>query len=304
MVSWLWMLLIAADAPALEATPDLVVAFLGDQGITDDSRAVLRVIREAGTDLVVHAGDLDYKHDPDAWDAMITQELGADFPYLVSIGNHDTQAWDGYALKLEARLQRTPEVQCEGLTGISQHCTFRGLEVLLSGVGVRGTPGQAAHQEWLDKWLTRSHHRWRICTWHKNQNVMQTGQKRNETGWGVYETCRQHGALITTGHEHAYSRTHLVTEFSDNPKVNPDAPLEIRDGATVAWVSGIGGKSVRKQHREGDHWAKIWTSTQGATAGVLLCTFSPGGVVDQADCVFRDTQGREPDRFTLRRAAP
>ncbi len=295
-------LLLAADAPAVEVSPDTVVAFLGDQGLNAGSQAVLRLVRDAGTDLVVHAGDLDYRNDADAWDGMISAALGADFPYLVAIGNHDTHAWPAYTEKLEARLARTPELQCTGTPGITQACTFRGLQVLLSGVGVRNTGGKPAHEAWLEAQLAPSDHRWRICTWHKNMTAMQTGRKPNETGWGVYETCRRHGALITTGHEHAYSRTHLVTAFQDPVQADPAAPLVVRDGATVGWVSGIGGSSVRDQHRDDPHWASIWTKDQGAAPGALICTFAPRGQVDRADCVFKDVKGRDLDTFTLTRS--
>lgn len=299
---WLLGLLIAADAPTVEVAPDTVVAFIGDQGLNPASVAVLQVIKDAGADLVVHAGDLDYHDNPPAWEAQVDAVLGADFPYLAAKGNHDVIAWDGYQGRLAARLLRTPEVQCSGAVGVAQACSFRGLQVLLSGVGVRGTGGQPAHEAWLREQLSASDHRWRVCTWHKNQHAMQTGKKPDETGWGVYEACREQGALITTGHEHAYSRTHLVTAFQDPPIADPAAPLVVRDGATVAWVSGIAGHGVRDQHTEGAHWASVWTRTQGAAPGALICTFAPGGVQDRADCVFRDIQGRALDSFSLTRS--
>ncbi len=265
---------------------------------------MLRLIKDAGVDLVVHAGDLDYVFDPPAWEAMVDGVLGPDFPYVAAVGNHDRRVWDDYAALLDARAARTPELSCEGSTGITQVCTFRGLQVLLSGVGVKNTGGAPAHEAWLDGHLAASPHTWSVCTWHKNQHALQTGRKGNDTGWGVYETCRRHGALVSTGHEHAYSRTHLVTGFSDEPTFEvADGPLLLRDGATVAWVSGLGGQSVRKQHNDGPWWSSVWTETQGAASGALICTFAPGGQVDRADCVFQDIQGRALDTFTLVQSA-
>jgi len=286
---------------ATQVEADTVVAFLGDQGLTNRSRAVLRLVKDAGAQLVLHAGDLDYVGQPDAWEAMITDELGADFPYLVAIGNHDTQDWDRYVVHQAARLVRTPEVQCEGTVGAMWTCTFRGLEVLVSGVGVKLSGTKQEHEAWLRSQLDASEHAWSVCMWHKNQAAMQTGGKHDETGWGVYEACREHGALITTGHEHAYSRTHLVTAFSDTPTVAP-GPLVIGPGQTVAWVSGLGGVGVREQKREGDHWASVWTKTQGASPGALICTFAPDGRQDVASCSFRDISGQVPDTFELQLA--
>jgi hypothetical protein len=67
-----------------ESWPPLTVAFIADQGLGEGARAVLQLIVEEGADLVLHQGDLDYQDDPSAWDASITNVLGADFPYFVS----------------------------------------------------------------------------------------------------------------------------------------------------------------------------------------------------------------------------
>ena len=48
------------------------VAFLGDQGLGANSRAVLRIIREEDADMVVHSGDFDYGDNPTAWDNQIS----------------------------------------------------------------------------------------------------------------------------------------------------------------------------------------------------------------------------------------
>ena len=293
------MLLFASLALAgTQVEPDTVVAFLGDQGLTQNSRKVLRIAKDAGAQIVLHAGDLDYVGEPDAWEAMITEELGADFPYLVAVGNHDRDDWDAYEAHQAARLPRTPGVSCEGRIGVAQVCTFRGLEVLISGVGVRGFGTKDEHATFLAEQASASTHAWTVCMWHKNQAIMQTGGKHDETGWGVYEACREGGALIHTGHEHAYSRTHLMTGFSDEPTFE-QGPLVIQPGQTVAWVSGLAGVGVREQKREAAHWASVWTKTQGAAPGVLLCTFAPDGRQDVARCVFRDVNGAEPDAFEL-----
>ena len=39
---------------------DLKVAFLGDQGLNPDSKAVLRLIKEENADMVLQLGDFDY----------------------------------------------------------------------------------------------------------------------------------------------------------------------------------------------------------------------------------------------------
>src|SRR5687768_6011841 len=76
--------------------PDFRVAFLGDQGLTGDSRSVLQLVKSEGAQLLIILGDFDYRDSPDAWDALLSQVLGKDFPILAVVGNHDVKQWRGY----------------------------------------------------------------------------------------------------------------------------------------------------------------------------------------------------------------
>src|SRR5688572_10538513 len=64
--------------------PNFMVAFLGDQGESEGARAVLRMIKNEGADMVLHQGDFDYEDDPERWDQMINDLLGSNFPYFAS----------------------------------------------------------------------------------------------------------------------------------------------------------------------------------------------------------------------------
>ena len=46
------------------AQDPVTVAFFGDQGLSENARAVLRMVVDEGADLVLHQGDLDYADDP------------------------------------------------------------------------------------------------------------------------------------------------------------------------------------------------------------------------------------------------
>ena len=194
-----------------ESWPPLTVAFIADQGLGENARALLRFILEESTDLVLHQGDLDYQDDPSTWDAFITDVLGSDFPYFASVGNNDVRRWygaDGYQDKLRARLERVPEATCTGDLGVRSACTFRGLFFILSGIGTEpNEPDNAEHVAYIRKQLAQSNAIWKICSWHKNQSLMQVGNKTDEVGWAAYEACREEGAIIATAHTHNYSRT-------------------------------------------------------------------------------------------------
>jgi hypothetical protein len=72
----------------------LKVAFVGDTENGNNFKQVLQLIKEKGTDIVLHRGDFDYWGDPDTFFATIDSILGPGFPYLASVGNHDAAAWN------------------------------------------------------------------------------------------------------------------------------------------------------------------------------------------------------------------
>lgn len=282
-----------------EVVPNLKVAFIGDQGVGTGSRAVLNLIKAEGADMVLHQGDFDYEQNPEAWDAHITEVLGETFPLFASVGNHDIEedkwaAPGGYQQKLLERLART-NAQCTGDYGVNAVCNYRGLFFVLSGVGTLGDN----HAAFLQSALAGTEARWRVCSWHKNQQLMQVGEKTDETGWEVYEACRKGGAIIATAHEHSYSRTHLLADFETQQIASTANTLVLEKGRTFAFVSGIGGVDIREQKRSGDWWASIYTATQNADHGALFCTFNVKNQPDRAECYLKDIQGRIPDSFTL-----
>ena len=289
----------AAEPPA----QPLTVAFIGDQGMSGKARAVLRMIKEQGADMVLHQGDLAYSTDTDRWDAMITDILGPDFPYFASIGNHDTVTWygpRGYQVKLRARLDRIAGATCSGDLGVKSACTYRGLFFILSGIGTEpDRPDDPDHVAYIKEQLAASTATWRICTWHKNQNAMQLGAKSDEVGWQAYEACREDGAIVATAHEHSYSRTYLLDNFTTMSVASDASVLKLEKGKTFAFVSGLGGLSIRPQKRDGDWWAERFTKDQGADYGALFCTFNANGDAKRAQCYFRDIRGRVVDQFEI-----
>ncbi len=287
--------------------PNFTVAFIGDQGPSSNALAVLALIQSEGADMVLHQGDFDYQDNPTAWDQRINDVLGPDFPYFASIGNHDTDAWTGYQQKLLDRLTRIPEATCTGNLGVKSSCSYQGLFFILSGVGTKGS----GHETYIRNELARTTAIWRICSWHKNQKDMQIGGHGDGTGWGVYEACREGGAIIATAHEHSYERTKTLINMQSQ-SVDPEWPhpqqVRVAPGASFVFVSGLGGRSVRDQKRcfpstppygcNGE-WASIYSSNQGATHGALFCAFNFAARPDQAHCYFKDIGGIVPDEFTI-----
>ena len=168
---------------ALTASPaitpaDFKVAFVGDTGAGSNFREVLQLIRDEGTDMVIHQGDLGYSSSASTWDQVITDVLGPAFPYFASKGNHDS--WSAYRQVLSARMALVPGASCSGDPsdlGIQSSCTYQGLFFILSGAGEASGP--IAHDTYIRQQLAQDNSTWSVCSWHKNQSAMQVGGKGN-----------------------------------------------------------------------------------------------------------------------------
>lgn len=296
---------IALPSPVWAQPPvNFKVAFIGDQGLNSNAVAVLNLIKNEGANAVVHAGDFDYVDNPAGWDGQINSILGPDFPYFASVGNHDELRFyesGGYQDLLEARMTRLG-IPWDGDLGVRSSFYYEGIFIVLTAPGTFGTN----HDLYIRDQLATDNSIWRISSWHKNMRLMQVGGKGDETGWGVYEESRAGGAIIATGHEHSYSRTHLLSNFESQTVASTDNTLVLAsddpntladEGRSFAFVSGLGGMSIRRQLLSGDWWASIYTSDQGANYGALFGVFNYQGNPRVAHFYFKDIDGNIPDEF-------
>jgi len=276
------------------------VAFTGDQGTNSDARAVLKMIANEGVDLLLIQGDLGY--DPKAasqWEANLNETLGENFPVLTGVGNHENFEWALYQRYIKNRIDRVGALSCTDNPGVKAHCQFGNIEIVQVSPGINEVIGVRPEDNYpgyiADKFSGTSN-KWRICSWHKNMRAMQTGNKSNSTGWGVYRSCLNAGAMITVAHSHAYARTHLMSNFENQSVAHRNSDMTLEPGKSFMFVSGLGGRSLREQKRGGDWWASIYTASQGATFGALICDFEQS----TAQCYFKAIDGSVPDQFTLR----
>jgi hypothetical protein len=309
---------VAPIAHAEPTTPEnFKVAFFGDQGVGPDAVAVLDLVAQEGAEAVVHLGDFDYLGNalgPEAWEAQIDATLGADFPYFASAGNHDADFFygvGGYQERLAARMQRLGIVW-DGDLGVQSSFEYGGIFFVLTAPG-EFTEGDGDHDLYIRDQLAANGHLWRISAWHKNMSLMQVGGKSDETGWGVYEESRRGGAIVATAHEHSYSRTHLLSSFSTQTVASTETPLTLAaddpatledEGRSFAFVSGLGGRSIRAQQlclvTPCDWWASIYTSDDpGATYGALFGVFNYQGNPRQARFYFKNVNGEVVDDFLV-----
>jgi hypothetical protein len=289
----------------------VLVAFIGDSGNGSAFKSVLDLVMSENVDAIIHNGDFDYGLDPDAFFATVDSKVGKDFPYFASVGNHDAGAWTDYAAYLEGHMTAAGAT-VDDADWSDQKFAFkwRGLHFVF--VGENGNNEEFA--SFIDDQLDPAVDEWKICGWHKNQREMQIGGKSSEMGWDVYENCRIHGAIVTTGHEHSYERTKTLIsmETQEVDSTCSDAAMEcVSPGRTFAVVSGLGGVGIRDQERcepttppygcNGE-WASIYASEQGAKYGALFILFNAGGDPYKAEGYFKNVDGDVIDQFSVVRS--
>ena len=300
---------------AVATEANLKIAFIGDVGNGPNQRAVLNLIKSEGVQAVLHQGDFDYHGDPVGFWSSIDSILGANFPYFVSVGNHDIDNWPTTAKPSYARLQLDRMTRI-GITPDSLELNnemyslvFKGLKVVF--VGEQRGAGDSVYAPYIRSQLKSDNHTWKVCSWHRNMSAMQVGDKTDDMGWGVYEACREYGAIIATAHEHSYERTRTLISMS-NQTVDPDSPdpnhLVAAPGRTFSFVSGLGGESIRVQKRcwpvappygcKGE-WAKIYTSNQNGQYGALFIVFNVNGHPNKAHGYFKTVSGQIVDEFDI-----
>jgi len=277
------------------------IAFFGDQGVSDTAKAVYELIQREQTDLVLHQGDLGYTAPFRDWQAQLDQYFDLSFPYLVSVGNHDAEDadWSDYESFLEPRVHQVEGLDCSGEYGVNYKCSYKGIDIVLSGINTVGS----GHVPYMEEQLAASNATWKICSWHKNQRLMQVGGKQDETGWAIYEACLAEGGIIATGHEHSYSRTHLMSSFEHQTVASTSNDLLLSQGRSFGFVSGLGGRDVRAPRdglEQNNWWASVLAGGYpNANAGVLFCDFNAGGISNKAACYFKTIDGVITDQFTL-----
>ena len=305
--------LLSNELPALKSTffkgkgkhqKQVKIAILSDQGLGANSRNVLKMVSDWSPELLLIPGDFDYQDSPQSFIHQITDVMGKDFPVIAAPGNHDILMWFGFDGYRDVLLKQTARSglkhHCFGDYGINSACLLGDILIIQSGVGTLGTE----HAQYIDKVFSRYFDTpWKICIWHKNQKLLQTGDKQDETGYLVYETCRKHGAMIFTGHEHSYERTHLMSNFETQQIASNSSQLDLSPGKSFAAVVGLGGDSIRPWRfglEKNPWWAAKASLNNNVNYGALMCTL---GLADSdvynGKCFFKDISGVVWDNFTI-----
>lgn len=295
----------------------LRVAFIADVGVKTQSGEVLDLIAAENADFVVIAGDFDYHDDPTLWNNFLKTHLGTSMPVFAAVGNHDTAEFAGYQNKMLERRQSAIDdgAICDGTILRNSSCLYKGLFLAMSGVGTKD--GQNASRDYLVNKLENNHTIWSVCVWHKNQHDMQLGGKGNDVGWGVYQSCQDHGGIVVTGHEHSYSRTYSLNNLGDagdgHGAYGSPSLMQVTEGSTFVSVVGASGQSLRdfeSDHNSDTWWSSYFTTNKCMKNGQVItnCAKAPGALfvdfyVDgdpyKAHAYFKNINGVIKDEYDI-----
>ena len=291
---------VTVSCSEISTAENLKVAFAGDMDPRGGYRGVLELIKAENADAFVVEGDMTYSAAPAEFWSLTNEVLGPTFPVFISRGNHDDSTWGDFLPEAAAHLDGAERVA--GAHDANYKTTWRGLVV----VSIK--KGDTADN--ITPFLQDDPHAWKVCNWHQNQKKMQVGGKGDEMGWGVYEACRQYGAIIETGHEHSYERTKTLVDMTSqivDPTCSDPNDLCVGPGRTFTNVVGLGGNSVRPQllclpatypYGCNGEWAHIQTSNQNGANGAQFITFNAGGP-KKATGYFKNVRGEVTDQFKI-----
>jgi len=294
----------------------IVLAFTGDQGLTNDTRRALTMIKREGAQALIVLGDFDYQDKPDTWKSMLNTYLGSDFPIIPVAGNHEEKVWSEYSKVVQEHIQRLPKGICSYATtsDISLHysCKLGPVDIVMSAPDIKIDAAKKVDSvQFMKKELARFNAGWKLCAWHKPHRDLQLGEARDDISWDLYTTCQKAGAYMLMGHNHTYARTKTMIDFPNRifSTTTPENVVLVGGGMSGAVIAGLGGRNLHKRATStGPWWASVYSAenikieTDGKRkniAGVLFCTFEKDK--KEAPCYFKMTDGEVRDVFTIRR---
>ena len=290
---------------------NFTIGFTADTYVTEETKRLYQMLKNDGAEFIAISGDLDYIDYPEGWDGLITKSLGEDYPMLVTAGNHDHAIWPEYQKKIVTRWQKAGITTCSGVVGVMHTCTWKGVTIVQITPGVfnesRGIftnmsgLGNIDYVQYIRDSFAKYPSTWKICSWHKNQNKMQTGTKTDETGWGVYNECLAQGAMVMTGHEHSYERSFQMSSF-EKTLFNASDPthLTLTPEKGIVVVQGLGGREVRQNRQpQQNWWAALDNFNTSALFSGVICKYNLNGNMKQAYCYDKNIQGQVKDAWYI-----
>ena len=296
----------------------------GDIGVGTGAKKVLDVVAGLNPHLNLALGDLTYKAGiEEQFCDMVTSRLGADFPYQLVTGNHESDGSEGDIEKFVQCLpNRLPGLQ--GEYGVQWRVDVPEknpvVRFILVSPGIDFRDGEP-----LD--YSRGSERWRwtadAIDEAKSQNIPWTvvGMHTPCLSVGNYDCqagqdftnmlIEKNVDLVLSGHDHIYQRTHQLAQgrgcaelvpasFTAGCLADTDGSM-VRGSGTVFATVGVGGVGLYNV-KSGDPEMRYFASTSGKNLDPALGTLDVRATADELAARFVPAEGYTfSDSFTLRR---
>ncbi|WP_427128991.1 metallophosphoesterase [Pseudarthrobacter sp. S9] len=296
----------------------------GDIGVSTGARKVLDVVAGLKPHLNLTLGDFTYKAGIEQkFCDMVTGSLGADFPYQLLTGNHESDGHDGDIEKFVQCLpNKLPGVQ--GVYGTQWQADAPEqnpvVRFIMVSPGIDFRDGQP-----LD--YSKDSERWR---WTADAIDEAKSQKIPWTVVGMHVPCLSIGNygcpagheftnmliekkvdLVLSGHDHVYQRTHQLGVGGQCPELVPasfsagcltDTDSTMAQGSgTVFATIGVGGVGLYNVNAD-DPEAGYFASSSGKNRNPALGTLHVTATAAELAARFVPAEGYTfSDSFTLQR---
>ena len=300
----------ASYSPGASASATRSVHFTaqGDIGVGKDAKRVLDAIAGLRPQLSLALGDFTYKAGIEQpFCDMVKGKLGAEFPYQLVTGNHESDGHDGDIANLVKCLpNRLPGLV--GEYGTQWYVDYPArdplVRIIMLSPGIKFRDGKTLS-------YARNSTRWR---WTAEALDRAKAKKIPWTVVGMHTPCLSIGKydcvagedltnllldkkvdLVLTGHNHSYQRTHqlrlgpgcttlVVGDFSKDCVADSEGSMDKGSG-TVFATSGLGGAGLHLVH-EDDSELRYFAAWSGQNRRAAFGTLDVTVSADRLDAKF------------------
>ncbi|HEX6955022.1 MAG TPA: metallophosphoesterase [Agromyces sp.] len=311
----------APESSGPEAASDLRFTASGDFSATPEAGAVLRQVDELDATLHLALGDLSYGEpgEEQEWCEFVTDRVGADLPFQLVAGNHESDGSNGH---IDAFAECLPN-RLPGLVGeyARQYYVDVPAEAPLArfvmiSPGIAFDDGPWSYEEGTERyeWTRRAIEGardegvpWVVVGMHKP--CLTVGNYACDPGPDIVDLLVSSGVdLVLSGHEHLYQRSVQLGLGDDCASIAPDAisgacivdaGSELEQGRGTVFVTvGTGGRELRDVHTD-DPEAPYFAAWSGANAEPAYGNLEVRLSESTLDARFVAAVGSFDDRFRL-----
>ena len=301
-------------------TAEVRFAAVGDLGTSAEARGVLAGVGTAGVDLTIALGDLSYgdRGSEPEWCDLVHEGVGAEHPFQLLAGNHESDGADGFIDDFAACLpNRLPglvgEYGRQWYVDVPEEDPL--VRLIAISPGLRYPDGEWTYSagseqyRWTEAAITGARADgvpWVVVAQH--MPCLSIGEHECQSGTDLNDLLLASGVdLVLSGHEHLYQRTAQIAFGPDCPAVVPgsfdadcvvDADDVLVKGAGTVFASvGTGGIAQRPVYVD-DPDLPFFAATngQGSEAFGYLEVRATGDTLTSS---FVATAGEFAEAFTI-----